>query len=246
MVLGTLFEIRPNLSYHELAQVDSRWARDTTMKLVALCDIHGAYESVDQILKREEGFDAVVIGGDLTTRGTETEARDVLKRYQRYGRPLFVVAGNMDLPSFDRLFDELNVGINGRGMFLNDVGLFGVSGSPFTPLHTPYEITEEEILLRAESAFRDVQSASVKVFVPHAPPYKSTLDKILVGKHVGSTAVRSFIVRRQPDVVICGHIHESRGVDRIGGSQIVNCGPSGEGYYAIISLDQEIRIELKG
>ena len=218
----------------------------TIMKLLAFTDIHGAYDRVEDVMRREKDFDAIVIGGDLTTRGADQEAEAVLARFGRHGRPLFVVAGNMDAPSFDRLFEHLGVGINGRGLLLKDVGFFGVSGSPFTPMHTPYEITEEEIALRAERGFQEVQAARVKVFVPHAPPHKSTLDTIFLGRHVGSTAVRQFIQKHQPDAVICGHIHEARGIDRIGRSQIVNCGIAGAGSYAVITIDEAVRIDLKG
>jgi len=216
------------------------------MKLLAFTDIHGAYDRVEDVMRREKDFDGVVIGGDLTTRGRDQEAEAVLERFGRHGRPLFVVAGNMDAPSFDPLFERLGVGINGRGLFLNDVGLFGVSGSPFTPMHTPYEITEEEIALRAERGFQEVQAARVTVFVPHAPPHKSALDTVFLGKHVGSTSVRQFIQKRQPDAVVCGHIHEARGIDRIGRTQVVNCGAAGAGSYAVITIDEAVHIDLKG
>lgn len=216
------------------------------MRLLAFTDIHGAYDRVEEVLRREETFDAVVIAGDLTTRGTEQEAAAALEGFGRHGRPLFAVAGNMDDPSFDRLFDRLGAGINGRGLLLNDVGLFGVSGSPFTPMHTPYEIAEADITDRAERGFQEVRAARVRVFVPHAPPHKSAVDKVSFGRHVGSTAVRAFIEKRQPDVVVCGHIHEGRGIDRIGRSQIVNCGPAGAGSYAVITIDEAVHIALMG
>lgn len=216
------------------------------MRLLAFTDIHGAYDRVDLAMRHEKDFDAVVFGGDLTTRGTEQEAENALERFARHGRPLFVVAGNMDSPSFDPLFDRLGVGINARGLLLKDIGFFGVSGSPFTPMHTPYEIAEQEIAARAESGFLEVRSARVTVFVPHAPPYRSALDTVFFGRHVGSTAVREFIEKRQPDVVVCGHIHEARGVDRIGRSQIVNCGYAGAGSYAVITIDETVHVDLKG
>ncbi|MBE0558514.1 MAG: metallophosphoesterase [Proteobacteria bacterium] len=216
------------------------------MRLLAFADIHGAYDRVEHVLRREEHYDAVVIAGDLTARGTEDEVTDVLERFGRHGRPLFVVAGNMDAPSFDGLFDSLGVGINGRGVLLHDIGFFGVSGSPFTRMHTPYEISEQEIAARSERGFRDVQNARMTVFVPHAPPHMSAVDTILFGKHVGSTAVRNFIARHVPNVVVCGHIHEARGLDQIGPSQVVNCGPALAGSYAVVTIEQTVHIELKG
>jgi Icc-related predicted phosphoesterase len=33
------------------------------------------------------------------------------------------------------------------------------------------------------------------------------------GLHAGSTAVREFIEKRQPEYFFCGHIHEAEGVE---------------------------------
>jgi len=216
------------------------------MKILALTDIHGAFDSVERILEKEADSAAVILGGDITTNGTVKHAMDAVKRFQRFGKPLFVVAGNMDQPETDAALEELGVGISGRGLMLDQVGVFGVSASPFTPLHTPYEISEEEIALRAHAGWKDIQSARTTIFVPHAPPANTKVDALANGSHVGSAAVRKFIEQHQPTVVVCGHIHEARGIDRLGNSTIVNCGPAGKGYYAVITLGKEVHIEMKG
>jgi putative phosphoesterase len=216
------------------------------MRILAFTDIHGSYDRVVGILSKETGFDAVIVGGDLTTHGTVSQATDALRRFQEFGKPLFVVAGNMDLPSFDASYESLGVNINARGAVLGEVGFFGIAGSPFTPMHTPYEISEEEIRRRADAGWRDIHALRWKVFVQHAPPHDTKLDKILLGKHVGSSAVRSFIEEKQPDVLVCGHIHESRGLDTLGKTQMINCGAASRGYYASIELRETITIELLG
>jgi hypothetical protein len=71
------------------------------------------------------------------------------------------------------------------------------------------------------------------------------LDRIASVKHVGSTSVRTFIEKRQPDVTICGHIHEARGTDVIGRTKIVNCGPVAGGFYALIDVGKEITVTMK-
>ena len=152
----------------------------------------------------------------------------------------------MDPPNLEETFDRLKVSINGKAAIVGEAGFFGVSASPFSPLHTPYEISEEEIRRRAEEGWKRVQGARWKIFIPHAPPFDTKLDKIFAGAHVGSTAVRAFIDHYQPDVVVCGHIHEARGKDSIGKTQIVNCGPAGKGYYAVIELGDTISVENKG
>lgn len=216
------------------------------MQLLAFADIHGAYAKVNEAIKRESKADAVIIGGDVTTYGSPADAETAIKLFQTNGKPLFVVAGNMDPTELDQTFDQLGVSVNARGVVFRETGIFGVSGSPFTPMHTPYEIAEDEIARRAEQGWSDVTAARWKIFVPHAPPRDTKVDKILLGKHVGSTAVRSFIDEHQPDVVICGHIHEARGTDKIGKSQIVNCGQAGKGYYAVITLGDQVTVEVRG
>jgi uncharacterized protein len=216
------------------------------MRILAFTDIHGSYDRVAGILSNEKSFDVVIVGGDLTTHGTVTEATTAIRRFQEFGKPLFVVAGNMDLPTFDELYESLGVNINAYGAMLGEAGFFGIAGSPFTPMHTPYEISEEEIKRRADAGWRDIQTARWKVFVPHAPPYDTKLDKVLLGKHVGSTAVRTFVEEKQPDVLVCGHIHESRGLDKLGKTQMVNCGAAGRGHYACIELGETVTVELRG
>jgi hypothetical protein len=91
-----------------------------------------------------------------------------------------------------------------------------------------------------------VASARWKVFVPHAPPRGTRLDRTFSGVHAGSTAVRDFITAHSPDVVISGHIHEARGTDTMGATRIVNCGQAGKGEYAVVTLGEEVLIETGG
>jgi hypothetical protein len=216
------------------------------MRILAFTDIHGSYDRVVGILSKEAAFDAVIVGGDLTTHGAVSEATNAIRRFQEFGKPLFAVAGNMDLPSFDALYDALGVNINGKGAVLGEAGFFGIAGSPFTPMHTPYEISEEEMRRRADAGWEDLRALRWKVFVPHAPPLGTKLDKILLGTHVGSSAIKTFVEENQPDVLVCGHIHESRGLDTLGKTRMVNCGAASRGFYARIEIGETIAIELRG
>ena len=218
------------------------------MKILALTDIHGKYAAAEAIIRAEKP-DALVIGGDLTTVGTMKEASDALDAFRKEVPEILVVAGNMDLPEHDDMFFQLGMSINGRGRIIGDVGFFGVSGAPHSKLKTPYEISEERILALARSGYAEVLTARVKIFVPHAPPYGTKLDIIRAGFHVGSTAVREFIEEHHVDAVVCGHIHEARGMDTIDKKPIINCGEARLGHYARIVTDGAVTIEnltLKG
>ncbi|MDQ7827393.1 MAG: metallophosphoesterase [Armatimonadota bacterium] len=60
------------------------------------------------------------------------------------------------------------------------------------------------------------------VLVTHEPP-AGVLDRVGTGRHIGSPAVRALIERWQPRLHVCGHVHESPGVVRLGATTVVNC-----------------------
>ena len=70
------------------------------------------------------------------------------------------------------------------------------------------------------------------IFALHSPPRDTACDLIAPGQHVGSRAIRAFIERHQPPLVLSGHIHESPRVssayrDSIGRTIVVNPGQFG-------------------
>ena len=84
------------------------------------------------------------------------------------------------------------------------------------------------------------------VLVSHQPAKDTVTDRITIGLHVGSTAVRGFIERRKPVLCISGHIHEAQGTDRIGTTTLVNPGPFAEGRYLWAELDGDTcRVEIR-
>lgn len=211
------------------------------MRILAFTDIHSSYNRVLEIIKSEKS-DLVIIGGDLTNVGTITEAQSAIYQMQSVSNRLLCIAGNMDLPQHDELFCNLNISINGKGIIINEVGVFGVSAAPISPLRTPYEIDEGVIAEKIANGYRDVLKAKTKILVSHAPPYGTKVDIVHSGFHVGSAAVRDFIENEKVDVVICGHIHEARGQDVLGKTKIINCGQASRGYYGVIQINDKITV----
>ncbi|MBI4277532.1 MAG: metallophosphoesterase family protein [Armatimonadetes bacterium] len=83
------------------------------------------------------------------------------------------------------------------------------------------------------------------VLVVHEPP-RGTLDRVPSGAHIGSPAVRDYIEKRRPRVVLCGHVHECPGVVELGATTVVNC-TMGDGRHAgaIVRLEGEkVQVEL--
>ncbi len=213
------------------------------MRVLAFSDLHGSIEVVERVLTLEKRFDLVILAGDITTGGTPSELEKAIRRIEAFQKPVLAVAGNMDPLSLERKLVQLGVSIDSRGVVIGEAGFFGVSAAPASPLHTLNEISEREIMARAEAGWKGVAAAHWKIFVPHAAPKGTALDRARSGKHVGSSAVRDFIRLRKPDATICGHIHEARGIDKIAGLPVINCGPAGKGYYAVVTIEDIIELE---
>jgi len=108
-----------------------------------------------------------------------------------------------------------------------------------TPWDTEREYPEEELAERIAAIMDRVEPGRASVCNFHNPPYNSGLDTapeldadlkpVLHGGRpsfipVGSRAVRDAIKRYQPTVGLHGHIHESRGAQKIGQSLCLNPG----------------------
>ena len=108
-----------------------------------------------------------------------------------------------------------------------------------TPWDTEREYPEEELAERIAAMMDRVEPGRASVCNFHNPPYNSGLDTapeldanlkpVLHGGRpsfipVGSRAVREAIKRYQPTVGLHGHIHESRGAQKIGQSLCLNPG----------------------
>ena len=85
--------------------------------------------------------DCVVVNGDLTIRGGRSEALSVVDALSELNGQVYAHIGNMDEAEVDVMFTEMGINLNGRGVLLNDVGLFGLGGSPPTPFNTPSEFS---------------------------------------------------------------------------------------------------------
>jgi Icc-related predicted phosphoesterase len=209
------------------------------MRIGYIVDVHGAYERVPRALDGIGAIDALIVGGDITTGGTPDDVERAVADWRARVPRLYALAGNMDSREIDQRLSELGVALDARGVRIEDVGVFGVSAAPRSPLQTPYELADEELERRIEHGFAEVSGSRVVVFCPHAPPSRTKCDRLPSGEHVGSDAIRSFVEREQPDLVLCGHIHEARATDSIGDSQIVNPGPVANGHYAVVEIDGE-------
>jgi Icc-related predicted phosphoesterase len=216
------------------------------MRIVCLSDIHSDLTTLDAILDHAGPADVIVLAGDLTHFGEPHDAERIVRLAQQAGSPVLAVAGNCDSRAIDARLAELGVSLMRTAVVHEDAAFYGLSAMPIW-MRNMYELTEDEIAeaLQAGREQLDRQlDGRREILVSHPPPRGCRLDRTGRGEHVGSTAVRAWIERVGPSLIICGHIHEGRGTERIGTTQVVNCGPAFQGFYAVVSLNGSIDVEL--
>ncbi|NJE31041.1 YfcE family phosphodiesterase [Thermococcus sp. 18S1] len=206
------------------------------MRIVAITDIHGNRSKVGKLVEVLRGmdFDILAVAGDLTHFGGAERAREVLTPLLELKRPVVAVHGNCDGLDVPPFLEGMEVWAHDRRVEIGGVGIVGIGGSNITPFRTFWELTEDEIEGILERNYRDGD-----VILSHVPPKDTNADRVHSGLHVGSPTLRGFIERKEPPLVLTGHIHEARSVDRIGGTVIVNPGPLFRGYYAVVDYDAE-------
>jgi Icc-related predicted phosphoesterase len=197
------------------------------LRALVLADVHGAADMIRALTGR---YDAVIVAGDITHRGTVSEAAGILNALAKIA-PVYFVPGNMDPPALAGYESELVKPLHGRVQQLGPYTVGGVGGSLPTPFGTPFEIDEDEI----EGTLKSLRPAP-QLLVAHNPP-RGCLDRVGGVVPVGSTSIRRYLEERRPLLSVHGHIHEDRGIEIIGETVIVNPGSLRDGHYAEAVLD---------
>ena len=211
---------------------------------IAFGDIHDDLSRLDDIPELA-GAEGIIITGDITLGGGVKQAARMLLATAERVPKMYAQIGNMDRGEITTWLEERGWNLHGRGRGLfPGVMAIGVGCSPFTPFGTPSEHPESRLYEWMAAGLAEIREGSFNtyreaegprlVLVSHTPPIDTACDRLTNGVAVGSTAVREFIEEYQPDLCLCGHIHESRGEDRIGRTQVINPGTLGAGGYVIV------------
>lgn len=212
------------------------------MRIAAIGDVHGHRERLERVLRllAPEKPDLTLLPGDLAldppweepARARERERHD--ESFQEVisdirtalACPIVFVPGNHDLPEPPAGLEADNA--DGRIAEAAGLRIAGLGGSGPHHFGFPYEWTEEEADATLSRIFG--ASQSVEVLLCHAPPLNCKLDRMWDGKQVGSHAVTDWIKRAQPQLFVCGHIHEAHGVEWREGVPCLNAGALGDPF----------------
>lgn len=193
------------------------------MDLLIFSDIHADYAALERLMKQQA--DLYFAAGDLVNWGRGLERMGPI--LARRGEQCYVMPGNheseQEISAFCEQFKLHD--FHGQTLKLeNGYTVAGLGYSNSTPFNTPGEYTEEEIAARLD-AFTGI---SPLILICHCPPKDTPLDRVREGVHFGSTAVRDFIEREQPEYFVCGHIHEAAGSETVlGRTRCRNLGKKG-------------------
>jgi Icc-related predicted phosphoesterase len=209
------------------------------MKIMVFGDIHEYLHTLTTLEAPLRHADLLLVTGDLTRwRGPETAAK-VLDALTPYNTNILAQVGNTDSWETNHYLDRLGINLHGQGYHFGTLGIFGVGGSNATPFCSPTEFSEAEIAAYLMSGYEMIKDAPRKLLIAHCPPYRTAIDRLYSGDHVGSTSVRQFIEAYQPDICIAGHIHESPGEDWIGKTLVLNPGMLAQGGYVMVTSTPE-------
>lgn len=226
------------------------------MKILAVGDIHMAGHFLDRLSPSGQ-TDVLLLNGDLTNFGSAADADQVVQHARAVSPCVLAQFGNLDRPEVNDYLEAAGLNLHRQARLINDqICLIGVGGSNPTPFSTPSEFSEKRLLEFTQSGYDQARSllenstAVAKnkiplILVSHTPPIGTRVDRLHNGTSVGSQAIRKFIEDSQPDLCVCGHIHEAAGSDYIGRTAIYNPGALiNGGWLEIDVVNSELRATL--
>jgi len=160
----------------------------------------------------------------------------------------YISPGNDDIFEIDQVLNSSKYVINPERRIVNlddDHEMITLGFANHTPWHSPREVDETVLESWIEEMANQLRKPENSIFNIHVPPKDTPIDQapkvsedlkpVVTAGHVimtsaGSLATRKMIEKYQPLVGLHGHIHESKGLVRIGRTVCFNPGSEyGEG-----------------
>lgn len=216
------------------------------MKFLAISDVHSEKnENLYKYLENND-IDLVIITGDITDFGPLEFVDEFVKSILEYDCDVIAIPGNCDPAGIcNAINDSGAFCLHKQIVAYGNAILFGYGGSNPTPFDTPGEIEDNKIygdvyeLLAQHEYVANDKVPRVKILVTHAPPYNTKAD-LVNDDHVGSQGIQKSIHEFEPDINICGHIHEAKSQDKIGNTtNVFNPGMLKDNGAVLIDIDDE-------
>lgn len=222
-------------------------------RIVLISDLHGKppYANKEDIDK----CDFVLIGGDfsLGSKSINKFEKEISLISEFLGsKKAYIIPGNNDMPyslSFNYppnliyFHDKVDLIDSSENLVI-----IGFGGAKIG-IRNAIAFPEDEIFMKLDALFKkqiELYPNARVILLVHDAPYNTKCDVSFMKKHIGSESIRKIIEHYQPILAVCGHIHESKAIDIIGKTHIVNAGENSHKHYAVIEIDDlHMKIELK-
>ena len=224
------------------------------MRLLLVSDLHYSLKQLDWVTSVAADYDLLVVAGDLLDIRSYVEPDAqivvVLEYLARMAAKTTVVvcSGNHDLNSRNALGERaavwlddaraLGVHVDGSRVVIDDVM---VTVCPWWD--GPLTREQVDLVLSADAAEVDQR---LWIWAYHAPPDGSPTSWT-GSRHYGDADLNAWIERHSPDIVLCGHVHQSPfaqsggWADRIGTTWVVNSGREPGRVPTHIVIDTDTR-----
>lgn len=190
------------------------------MKILAIGDIHGDSKLTQKLAEQatKENVDYIILTGDLTN--FDNFEQGMINNLVKTNKKIMFLPGNHDSPMSEALFSEFYKlkNIHGYGFKTkNDIGIFGCSAVNIGE----NALDEDEIFELLNKAHDSVKESKIKIMVTHVHPQNSLIDKL--GLFEGSASINKAIDKFKPNLLLCSHMHEAKGIEEIiGNTKVVN------------------------
>lgn len=202
------------------------------MRIYAVADIHSSQQKINRINTNIARLnpDLLVIAGDVTRY---FNPRPTLESIGKLPIPTIIIRGNTDARRIERMMNDYPniISLHLTSKEIDGFSIVGLSGT------IPIPFRSQISLLKKWSHAIDPLLGTNTILVAHPPPW-GTLDAVCFGLHAGCPEIRRVILRNNPLLYICGHIHECPGTQQLGNTMVVNCSIGKQGGGALIELEQ--------
>jgi Icc-related predicted phosphoesterase len=224
------------------------------MRILLVSDLHYSLKQLDWVVAAAADYDVVVVAGDLLDIASRVEPDAqivvVLEYLARLAAKTTVVvcSGNHDLNTRNELGERAAVWLDDArvsGVFVD--GSRVVTDDVFVTVCPWWDgpRTREVVDLALAADASDVGDR-MWIWAYHAPPDGSPTS--WTGRrHYGDADLNGWIDRHRPDLVLCGHVHQSpfaeggAWADRIDATWVVNSGREPGPVPAHIVIDTDTR-----
>ncbi len=194
------------------------------MKILALSDVHGDKHLIKEMAEKaaKNKVDLVLLAGDFVCPDGSVEG--LVGPFKAKGIEVGVLPGNHEgMAEVGFLVEKYGAkNLHGYVFKKGDVGIFGC-GYGNVGIH---QISEKDVFNTLKRAHDNLKDVKKTIMLTHTHPEDSILG---LGMFPGSEGIRKAIEEFRPDMHLCGHVHESDGIEEvIGKTRVINVGKHGK------------------